>query len=141
LFHDVIGIVYWLGKPAVIPDEEIITIKRFISLYFDVLLEKIPVATQDRKYVLGDSQQIQDSNSRLELTAGFVMVRLPSLGYTLKVNLTRESINTPDPPILDNCDALLSEKSNEELPNSNWRRGNGIFNYINNFLIYLKNYA
>ena len=43
----VIGFVHWLNKPAVIRQEEIDTIKRFLSEYDNVMLEKMAVKLND----------------------------------------------------------------------------------------------
>src|SRR4030081_78378 len=43
----VINFVYWLNKPAIIHDEEIALIKKFMNEYENVQLEKIPVQNND----------------------------------------------------------------------------------------------
>jgi transcription antitermination factor NusG len=36
----ILNYVYWLGKPAIIKEEEIITIKKFLNEFHDVVVEK-----------------------------------------------------------------------------------------------------
>src|SRR5688500_1387135 len=43
----IINFVYWLGKPALIPDHEIELIKRFLRHYKDISLEKFPLKHND----------------------------------------------------------------------------------------------
>jgi transcription antitermination factor NusG len=36
----ILNYVYWLGKPAIIKEEEIVTIKKFLNEFHDVVVEK-----------------------------------------------------------------------------------------------------
>ena len=89
----VMNFVYWLGKPAVIRDEEIDVIKRFMNEYPNVQLEKAAVNLNEKVRVLSGPLMMQEGNV-LEIKHKTVKVLLPSLGYTLiaeieKVNLER----------------------------------------------------
>src|SRR5436190_16268144 len=42
MLDSVVNFVYWLGKPAIIRQEEIEMIRRFMNEYINVKLEKIP---------------------------------------------------------------------------------------------------
>src|SRR5262245_7538924 len=48
----VINFVYWLGKPAVIRDSEIESIKDFLSGHMNVKLERAPISINDKVQVL-----------------------------------------------------------------------------------------
>ena len=109
LIHEVINLVHWLGKPAIVRNEEINAIKKFLSLYNDVVLEKIPVSANDTKSVI-HSSLIQEKGMAPEAMNGFVKMQLPSLGYALKASVNREFIKTTDTLIFDNDQQLLSGK-------------------------------
>ena len=107
--HEVINLVHWLEKPAVIQNEEIDTIKKFLSLYTGVMLEKIPVRTNGTIFTT-DSHLIEGKRMVPELINGFAKVRLPSLGYAIKSRVNWEFIQTPDSFLFDNNKQILSGK-------------------------------
>lgn len=109
LIHEVISLVHWLEKPAIIRNEEINTIKKFLSLYTDIILEKISVCTNGTISVT-NSPLIQEKGMVAEAMNSFVKVQLPSLGYALKANVTREFIETTNALLPDNDQQLLSGK-------------------------------
>lgn len=109
LIHEVINLVHWLGKPAIVRNEEINAIKKFLSLYNDVVLEKIPVSDNGTKSAI-HSSLIQEKGMAPEAMNGFVKMQLPSLGYALKASVNREFIKTTDTLIFDNDQQLLSGK-------------------------------
>ena len=78
----VISLVYWLGKPAVIRDAEIDTIKAFLSEHINIKLEKTRVNVNDRIRVIGGPLQEREGQV---LTIGnkTARVSLPSLGYMM----------------------------------------------------------
>ena len=96
----IMNFVYWLGKPAVIRDEEIDVIKRFMNEYPNVQLEKAAVNLNEKVRVLSGPLMMQEGNV-LEIKHKTVKVLLPSLGYTLiaeieKVNLERVAAFTDE---------------------------------------------
>ena len=78
----VINLVYWLNKPAVIRDKEIMTIRRFMNEHEEVTLEKAVVKVDDLVRISGgafmdmEGQVVGHQGNR-------VKVYLPSLGYNL----------------------------------------------------------
>jgi transcription antitermination factor NusG len=80
----VISLVYWLGKPAVIRDVEIETIKAFLSEHINIKLEKtrVNVNVNDKIKVIGGP--LRDREGQV-LTIGNTTARvaLPSLGYMM----------------------------------------------------------
>jgi transcription antitermination factor NusG len=105
--YEVISFVQWLGKPALVRNEEIETIKKFLSLYTDVLLEKIPVRTNGTISVM-DNPLIREKGMVQEVMNGFVKVQLPSLGYALKASVSWESIKPTDTLLSHNYETVLS---------------------------------
>jgi transcription antitermination factor NusG len=91
----VINFVYWNGKPAVIKDKEISTIKRFLDDYENVMLEKIEVGINERVKVI--SGPMMDSEGKvLEVKNKTAKVAIDSLGYMLVATIDKNKlISTP----------------------------------------------
>lgn len=102
----VINFVYWLGKPAIISNEEIEIMKRFLSEYTEVKLEKIPFGLDCTPEVT----EGQTADKRVHLISvknNTVKILLPSLGY----NLIAESINTSVEVIVSTKQAFNMDKT------------------------------
>jgi len=106
---DVINLVYWLEKPVTVQSEEIDTIKEFLSLYSNVVLEKIPVDTKGTISVL-DNHLAHGDEMVQEVINGLAKVHLPSLGYVLKASVSQEFFKTSDTLIFENDQQVLSGK-------------------------------
>jgi transcription antitermination factor NusG len=87
----VVNLVYWLGKPAVIKDEEIDTIKRFLLDHDNVQLEKTEVSVNDRVCII-TGPFLDQQGKVVEVTNKLVKVQLPSLGFALVAQVARESV-------------------------------------------------
>lgn len=78
----VINFVYWLGKPAGVREEEIATIREFLTDYRDVKLEKTVVSVHDAIRIVGGPLMTQ-KGSIVSIKNKTVKVILPSLGYMM----------------------------------------------------------
>jgi len=87
----VLSLVQWLGKPAVIRDEEIETIKRFLNDYQNVQLERAHVNVNDRVRII-QGPLLSMEGSIIEVMSHSVKVILPSLGYTMTAQVPRSNI-------------------------------------------------
>ena len=87
----ILRILYWLGKPAVIRDEEIETIKQFLNDHENVQIEKTAVNINDRVRII-QGPLISMEGSIIELMNHSVKVVLPSLGYALIAIVERSHI-------------------------------------------------
>jgi len=87
----VISLVYWLGKPAVIKDEEIETIKSFLNNHQNVQLEKAPVNINDKVKII-QGPLLSMEGSIVEIMSHSVKVMLPSLGYAITAKVQRSHI-------------------------------------------------
>jgi transcription antitermination factor NusG len=88
--HGVVNVVYWLGKPAIISNEEIEVIAEFLVEHNNVKLERSGVNIQDKVPIITDSFMYQDGRD-IQLTEKLVKVQLPSLGYALVAQGTKET--------------------------------------------------
>lgn len=87
----VINMVYWLGKPAVIRDQEIEMIKRFLNDYSNVKLEKTPININDKvQIVSGPLIQLEGMVTALKNRT--VKVLLPSLGYMMHAEIEANNL-------------------------------------------------
>ncbi len=87
----VISLLHWLGKPAVITEMEINSIKLFISDHQDIKLEKLTVSSN-----VADLNSFQTSyeidGNVVAIKHKTIKVNLPSLGYAMIANLKDNSI-------------------------------------------------
>ncbi|MCU7547498.1 UpxY family transcription antiterminator [Chitinophagaceae bacterium LB-8] len=85
----VLNFVYWLGKPAIISNEEIEVITKFLGEHNNVQLEKTGVSVQDKITEMNGQFMYQDGQD-IQLTDKLVKVQLPSLGYALVAQVSKE---------------------------------------------------
>ncbi len=93
---NIVNFVYWLGKPAVIQNEEISVMKRFLNEYINVKLEKMPFGIESKVRVVESA--ITDNNANLVFVKNnTVKITLPSLGYMMLAETAHStaSIYTP----------------------------------------------
>jgi transcription antitermination factor NusG len=86
----IINLVYWLGKPAIIKNEEIDIIKKFLSEHKHVSLEKTSVKVDDLVQVISGALMNYEGKVASVMTKT-VKVVLPSLGYMMLAEV--EKIN------------------------------------------------
>lgn len=87
----VINFVHWLGSPAVIKDEEIDTIRKFLGEYKNVKLEKAEVNLNDRVLITGGLLGGKEGDV-IKINNSTVKVYLPSLGYRLLAEIEKTNI-------------------------------------------------
>lgn len=78
----VLSFVTFLGKPAVIKDEEIDVIRQFLKNHQNIQVEKIEFSINDQVTIVR-GPLMQQQGSVLEITHNKVKVLLPSLGFAL----------------------------------------------------------
>ncbi len=87
----VINYVYWLGKPALIRNEEIEAIKDFLLSYNNVKLEKLRVNIHDRVRVLHGPMKEMEAKV-IGVNSRTVKVLLPSLGCSMIAEIKKEHV-------------------------------------------------
>lgn len=92
----VISIVHWLNKPAVIRQEEIDTIKKFLLEYENVKLEKLAVQQNDTVRIINGPLMMWEG-SVIEVRTNTVKITLPSLGQTLVAEIRKENLEKVRP--------------------------------------------
>lgn len=87
----VVNFLHWLGKPAIIKEEEIQAMKEFTNNYQDIKLERTKVNINDSVRVIDDpSYRIE--GKFISVKSKFLKVTLPSMGYTLVAQMEKQSI-------------------------------------------------
>lgn len=92
----IINFVYWLGEPVIVKDQEINLIKRFLSEYSNVRLEKISVNSSESGKIINHSFNVQDTQV-ISLETKKVKAILPSLGFTLIAEVEPTKIRVISP--------------------------------------------
>ena len=85
-----INFVYWLSKPAIICNDEIDTIKKFLIEYDYVSIEKSEVAQNDKVRILNGPLVLWEGNV-VEVMTDTVKILLPSLGYSLVAEIRKDN--------------------------------------------------
>jgi transcription antitermination factor NusG len=88
----ILNFVYWNGKPAIVKDEEIVEIKKFMSEYDDVEIRAIDVNPADE--VMVNAGVMMGASGRVIRTMGnnIVEVRIDSLGFILTAKFDRKNV-------------------------------------------------
>jgi len=79
---NVLNVVYYGSKPAIISDDEIDAIKEFTGNHLEITLEKCHIDSYFKGSILGDNLYQMDGKIWL-IKNRVIKVNLPSLGYTL----------------------------------------------------------
>lgn len=87
----IMNFVYWLGKPALIKNEEIDVIRNFLMENEYVKLEQIDVNVNDRVKIINGPFKYWEGNVT-EIRPKSVKVLLPSLGYALVAEIPKSRI-------------------------------------------------
>ena len=89
--ENVVSLLYWKGRPAIIKNEEIEAIKEFTTDHQDIKLERAKVNVNDEARNVDDSSYTMDGKI-LMIKNRSVKVNLPSLGFTMIAEMEVESI-------------------------------------------------
>jgi len=94
--NGVVNFVYWNGKPAIIREKEIQTIKRFLDEYENV--EARPVELKVNQRVRITNGTLMDHEGKvLDLRHKLAKVAIDSLGYILIAYIDRTKLTSAQP--------------------------------------------
>jgi transcription antitermination factor NusG len=88
--HGIINFIFWLNKPAIIRDKEIENMKRFLSEYGFVRLEKVDIHYND-VLKMSLSPLTEQEGKLVSTKSKTVKMVLPSLGYVMSAEI--ETVN------------------------------------------------
>jgi len=83
--------VYWLGKPAVIKEEEINLVKQFLDDYSSLALEKLSVSLNDRVRITKGAF-MEHEGPVIEIRPHTVRIQLPSMGVALIAEIPKAAV-------------------------------------------------
>lgn len=87
----VVNFVYWLHKPAVIANEDIITIKKFLNEYVNITLQPIDLK-ENQRIIVTSGLFMQHKGTVKQVKKNKVVVYLDSLGVAMVAELHKSDI-------------------------------------------------
>lgn len=92
----VINFVYWAGKPALIKEKEINTIKRFLNEYQNVELKPMNLQV-DQRVKITTGPLMDQEGQVMSLHRKMVKVAIDSLGYVLVAYIDKTKLTSAQP--------------------------------------------
>jgi transcription antitermination factor NusG len=89
--NGIIGLLYWMSKPAIISEDDINAIKEFTNHHQEIKLEKIHVNSKSDENIIDGISFTMDGKI-LMIKNRAIKVNLPSLGFTMAAKMEDESI-------------------------------------------------
>jgi len=91
LTNNIVNIVYWLGKPAIIRNEEIEQIRYFLNEYSNVTIEKQPVRMNEMvRIIKGPFRNLEGTVAAIK--NNMLVLSLPTLGYKMMAEVSTSNI-------------------------------------------------
>jgi transcription antitermination factor NusG len=90
--NGILNFVYWLGKPAVINENEIITIKKFLNEFGDVKVEEQNKLTINNKVRIKQGVMMDYHGILIELSGNKAKVRIESMGISLNAHFDKKNL-------------------------------------------------
>lgn len=88
----ILNFVYWLGKPAVIKDEEIITIRKFLNEFSDVEVTESVGLKVNTKVRIKQGVMMNYQGMLIELSGNKAKVRIESMGISLQAQFDKKNL-------------------------------------------------
>ncbi len=100
----IVNFVYWLGKPAVIKESEILTIKKFLNDFSNVSVEQYRVNIND-KVVITQGILMNMEGNVLEISGKKARIQIQSLGcfLTAEIEMSKLSLLNEHDLFSSNC--------------------------------------
>ncbi|RYZ53591.1 MAG: UpxY family transcription antiterminator [Sphingobacteriales bacterium] len=89
--HGILNYVFWNGKPGIIRDEEIQTIKRFLNQFTDVQVEDVKLAADTRVKIKGGILMNYEGTI-IEVSGSRAVVRIESMGIQLSAHFEKKNL-------------------------------------------------
>ena len=91
MVEGVLNFVYWNGKPAVVRDNEILDIKRFLSDFHDICVESLELKP-DSRVVIRSGVMMDKEATVKKVMKNRVEVVIESLGYKLVAYIEKSNL-------------------------------------------------
>ena len=113
-YKNLMNVVFWKTNYAIIPNEEIKTIKEFVQHYQNIKIEKSNVESGD--IIFTNYPNYTSNTNSLTIRADLINVQLPSIGITMTAEAEREKVFEKDHIISGNHLYLrLSDKMHRNI--------------------------
>lgn len=89
--NGIVNYVYWLGKPAKIKEEEIITIKKFLHEFSEVEVEQIGLQV-NQKVRIRQGILMNYEGILLEISGNRAFVKIESMGLQLSAHFDKKNL-------------------------------------------------
>jgi transcription antitermination factor NusG len=90
--NGVLNFVYWLGKPAMVKEAEIETIRKFLNDYTDV--KALPLDLQHNSKILIRKGAFMDKEAKvIKVLNNRVQVVIESIGYSLVASIDKSNLS------------------------------------------------
>lgn len=91
--NGVVNFVYWLGKPAMLKDFEILRIKKFLNEYADVHLEQISEPQVGDQVIITSGLFMEQEGKIISRNKKRVEILIESLGCKLVATVDKEKVS------------------------------------------------
>lgn len=95
--NGVLNFVYWLGKPAEIREEEIITIKKFLNEFTGVMVEQVNELKVNAKVRVKQGVMMNYQGILVEVSGNKAKVRIDSMGIYLNAQFDKRNLELATP--------------------------------------------
>jgi len=92
--NGILNFVYWLGKPAVIKDEEIMTIRKFLNEFNEVQVEQESALRVNTKVRIKQGVMMDYQGLLIEIAGNRARVRIDSMGISLYAQFDKKNLET-----------------------------------------------
>jgi transcription antitermination factor NusG len=90
--NGVLNFVFWLGKPAIIKDQEIITIKKFLDEFSDVNVEEVGTLKINATVRIKHGIMMNYRGILIEVLGSRAKVRIESMGIQLDAQFDKKNL-------------------------------------------------
>ena len=90
--NGILNFVYWLGKPAVIKDEEIDTIRKFLNEFSNVEVVESNQLTVNTKVRIRQGVMMNYHGILVELSGNRAKVKIDSMGISLSAHFDKKNL-------------------------------------------------
>jgi transcription antitermination factor NusG len=91
LINGVVNFVYWLGRPAIVKNKEIETIRKFLNDYTEVWAEPITLQ-KDAKVIIRQGAFMDKEAKVVKVVNNKVRVLIESIGFSLVAVVARSNV-------------------------------------------------
>jgi transcription antitermination factor NusG len=90
--NGIINFVYWLGKPARVKDEDILTIKKFLHEFCEVQVENAPRLQVNARVKIKQGVLMNYQGILIELSGTRAKVKIESMGIQLSASFDKKNL-------------------------------------------------